>query len=65
MDFELTKSQEEIRKAARDFARGEFNKELAFELEKKHEFPKKIWKKAGQLGFLGIHYPEKYSLIHF
>jgi len=61
MNFELTKSQQEIQKAARDFAKGEFNKELALELEKKHDFPKKIWKKAGQLGFIGIHYPEKYS----
>jgi len=61
MDFALTKSQEEIRKAAQDFAKGEFDKELALELEKKHEFPKKIWKKAGQLGFIGIHFPEKYS----
>jgi len=29
MDFELTKSQKEIQKAARDFAKGEFDKDLA------------------------------------
>ncbi|VEN74894.1 Acryloyl-CoA reductase (NADH) [Candidatus Desulfarcum epimagneticum] len=61
MDFELTKSQKEIQKAARDFAKGEFDKEKALELEKNHEFPKKIWQKAGELGFIGIHFPEKYS----
>ncbi|MDP2863943.1 MAG: acyl-CoA dehydrogenase family protein [Desulfobacterales bacterium] len=61
MDFELNKSQKEIQKAARDFAKGEFDKELALELDKKHEFPKDIWKKAADLGFIGIHYPEKYS----
>jgi len=61
MDFELNKSQKEIQKAARDFAKGEFDKELALELEKKHEFPKKIWQKAGDLGFIGIHFPEEYS----
>jgi alkylation response protein AidB-like acyl-CoA dehydrogenase len=61
MDFELNKSQKEIQKAARDFAKGEFDKELALELDRKHEFPKKIWKKAAELGFLGIHFPEKYS----
>jgi len=61
MDFELSKSQKEIQKAARDFTRGEFDKELALELDRKHEFPKKIWEKAAQLGFLGVHYPEKYS----
>jgi len=61
MDFELSKSQKEIQKAARDFAKGEFDKELALELDRKHEFPKKIWEKTAQLGFLGIHFPEKYS----
>ncbi len=61
MDFELSKSQKEIQKAAREFAKGEFDKELAMELEKKHEFPTKIWKKAAELGFIGIHFPEKYE----
>jgi alkylation response protein AidB-like acyl-CoA dehydrogenase len=61
MDFELTKSQKEIQKAAREFAKGEFDKELALELDRKHEFPTKIWKKAAELGFIGVHYPEKYS----
>src|SRR4030043_1485629 len=61
MDFELTKSQKEIRKAATEFAKGEFDKELALYLDKKHEFPKKIWEKAAELGFIGIHFPEAYS----
>lgn len=61
MDFELNKSQIEIQKAARDFAKGEFDKDLANELDKKHEFPKKIWEKAAELGFIGIHFPENYS----
>ncbi len=59
--FELTKPQKEIQKAARDFAKGEFDKEIAYELEIKQAFPKKIWKKAADLGFLGIHYPESCS----
>ena len=61
MDFELTKSQKEIQKAAREFAKGEFDKELALELDRTHEFPTKIWKKAADLGFIGVHYPETYS----
>jgi alkylation response protein AidB-like acyl-CoA dehydrogenase len=61
MDFELTKSQKEIQKAAREFARGEFDKELALELDRKHEFPTQIWKKACDLGFVGVHFPEEYS----
>jgi alkylation response protein AidB-like acyl-CoA dehydrogenase len=61
MDFELSKSQKEIQKAAREFAKGEFDKELALELDRKHEFPRKIWQKAAELGFIGVHFPEKYS----
>ena len=61
MDFELTKSQKEIQKAAREFAKGEFDKELALEMDKKNEFPTKIWKKACDLGFVGVHFPEAYS----
>jgi len=61
MEFELSKSQKQIQKAARDFAKGEFDKELALELDNKHEFPWKIWKKACELGFVGIHFPEEYS----
>jgi len=59
--FKLTRSQEEIRKAARDFAKGEFDKDLAIEFEKKNQFPEAIWEKAAELGFIGIHFPEKLS----
>ena len=61
MDFELTQTQKEIQKAVREFARGEFDKALAMEFEKKHEFPSKIWRKAGDLGLIGVHFPEEYS----
>jgi alkylation response protein AidB-like acyl-CoA dehydrogenase len=61
MDFELNKSQKEIQRAAREFAKGEFDRELALELDRKHEFPRKIWQKAGELGFIGVHFPEAYS----
>jgi alkylation response protein AidB-like acyl-CoA dehydrogenase len=61
MDFELNKTQKDIQKAVRDFVKGEFDKDLAYELEKKHEFPRKIWKKACDLGLIGVHYPEAYS----
>ena len=42
MDFALKTSQKEILKAAREFAKGEFNKDLALEPGVKHEFPRKI-----------------------
>lgn len=61
MDFTLSKEQEEIRKAAAAFAKGEFDKEIALDHERGHTFPKEIWKKACGLGFIGIHFPEKYG----
>lgn len=61
MEFELTKTQKQIQKAVRDFVKGEFDRDLALELDQSHEFPKKIWQKAGDLGLLGIHFPEAYS----
>ena len=59
--FELDRSQKEIKKAARDFAKGEFDKNLIHELEVKREYPEKIWKKSADLGFIGIQFPEQYS----
>jgi alkylation response protein AidB-like acyl-CoA dehydrogenase len=61
MDFRLSKEQEAIQKAAREFAKGVFDKEVALEHERTHTFPRSIWKKACELGFVGIHFPEKYG----
>jgi alkylation response protein AidB-like acyl-CoA dehydrogenase len=61
MDFQLNKEQEAIQKAAREFAKGEFDKEIALEHERSHTFPSKILKKAADLGFIGIHFPEEYG----
>lgn len=58
---ELNRSQKEIQKAARDFAKGEFDKDLALEMETAGTFPEAIWKKAAELGFLGAHFPEALS----
>ena len=57
MDFELSKEQKAIKKAAREFAEGEFDKDVAFALEKEKQFPYDIWKKACSLGFIGMHFP--------
>ena len=61
MEFKFNKEQEAIQKAAQEFAKGEFDKEIALEHERNHTFPSEIWKKACELGFMGIHYPEKYG----
>jgi alkylation response protein AidB-like acyl-CoA dehydrogenase len=65
MNFELSKEQQDIQKAAREFAEGEFDKELALELDQNHEFPTKIWQKACQEGFIGLHFPEQYGGAEF
>ncbi len=61
MNFELTREQKAIQKAAREFAEGEFQKDVALEHELGHKFPRGLWKKACELGFLGVNYPEEYG----
>ena len=61
MDFQLSREQQDIQKAVREFVKGEFKKEVIDTLIETHEYPVKIWKKAAELGFIGIHFPEKYS----
>jgi alkylation response protein AidB-like acyl-CoA dehydrogenase len=59
MDFSLTKEQRDIKRAAAKFARGEFQPELAQECEHNHRFPRELYEKAGELGFIGIDYPQE------
>lgn len=61
MDFELTQEQRDLRKAAWEFASKEFKKEIAEELDRKEEFPFELHKKAAQLGFIGVQFPEEYG----
>jgi alkylation response protein AidB-like acyl-CoA dehydrogenase len=61
MDFDLSREQRDIRKAAREFARGEFDPELVLACDRHQEFPRRVWKKACDLGFMGVHYPEAYG----
>ncbi len=59
--FEFDKSQKQIQKAVKAFAKGEFDKEQIQDFEKNREYPIQTWKKAAELGFIGIHFPEKFS----
>jgi alkylation response protein AidB-like acyl-CoA dehydrogenase len=61
MEFTLNKEQQQIQKAVRDFVKGEFDKNEILELEENHRYPEKIWKKAAEIGLIGIHFPEEYS----
>ena len=61
MNFELTEEQEEIRQAVREFAEKEFTPELAREYDRREEFPLDLYRKAAQLGFIGLNFDEKYG----
>ena len=39
MNFDLTEEQKGIQKAADEFAKGEFDKEVILDLERNHQFP--------------------------
>jgi len=46
MDFSLNKEQRDIKRAAREFAEGEFTPERAMELDLNHKFPENLYKKT-------------------
>jgi len=60
MDFELTDEQRDIKKAARDFAVGEFT-DVARDYDLDETFPTDILNKARELGFIGLFIPEEYD----
>ncbi len=60
MDFELSDEQRLFRDTVRDFARGEVAP-VAEELDRTKAFPYELVKKMGELGFMGIPFPEEYG----
>lgn len=60
MDFELSKEQLDIQRAAREFAEGEF-KGVARECDIRETFPPSLLKKAGDLGFIGVFIDDAYG----
>jgi Acyl-CoA dehydrogenases len=60
MDFGLTEEEKDIRGAAREFAEKEFP-DRARECDLNDEFPRDIWKKACDLGFVAPYVPEEYN----
>jgi alkylation response protein AidB-like acyl-CoA dehydrogenase len=61
MNFWLTNEQADIQKAARAFVQGEFDPDIALQMERRGEFPLELWKKACKLGFIGLHFPEEHG----
>lgn len=60
MNFELTKEQTMIKKMVRDFA-NEVIRPRAIEIDTEAKFPADIFEQMGELGLLGIPFPEAYG----
>ncbi|MDQ2676818.1 MAG: acyl-CoA dehydrogenase family protein [Actinomycetota bacterium] len=60
MDFSLTDEQRLIRDTVRDFARNEVAP-VAEELDRTKSFPYELVAKLGELGLMGIPFPEEYG----
>ena len=60
MDFELSDEQRLLRDTVRDFARNEVAP-VAEELDRTKAFPYEIVAKLGELGLMGIPFPEEYG----
>ena len=60
MDFELTEEQRQIRATVADFAEREI-KPFASQWDRNEIFPRGVVEKIGDLGFLGVAFPEKYG----
>jgi len=60
MDFELSKEQKDIARAAREFAEGEFP-DRAEEFDRDEAFDESLHQKAAELGFVGTFIKEEYG----
>jgi short-chain 2-methylacyl-CoA dehydrogenase len=60
VNLDLTDEQREIQRLVRDFADGEV-RPVAEELDREKRFPYEIVEKLGELGLMGIPYPEDYG----
>lgn len=58
MDFELSNEQKDIVNAAKEFALGEFP-DRAQEFDREETFDLSIWKRACELGFVGVNIKEE------
>ena len=56
----FTEEQEMFREQVRNFVHKEVNPHIE-QWEQEQIFPKSLYRRMGELGFLGIRYPEKYG----
>lgn len=60
MDFSLTDEQQQLRRTVRDFAEGEIAPHV-MEWDEASHFPQEIIPQLGEMGLLGVIFPEKYG----
>ncbi len=60
MNFDLTEEQQRIRATLAEFAEREI-KPFSSKWDKEETFPRHIFERLGDLGFLGVSFPEKYG----
>ncbi|MGB6874698.1 MAG: acyl-CoA dehydrogenase [Candidatus Acidiferrales bacterium] len=60
MDLSLTDEQQQLRRTVREFAEGEIAPHV-MEWDEASQFPKEIIPQLGQMGLLGVIFPEKYG----
>jgi hypothetical protein len=59
-EFSLTSEQRAIQELAREFAKNEVDP-IVDEIDEAQRFPREVIAKAGELGFLGVIFPEEYG----
>ena len=60
IDFYLSDEQRELRRAVREFTAKEITP-IAAECDAEERFPKHLFPKIGELGYVGLGYPEKFG----
>lgn len=60
LEFELTENQKMVQQVARDFAENEI-KPVVMKYDESQDFPHDIIQKLGELGFMGVIFPQEYG----
>jgi alkylation response protein AidB-like acyl-CoA dehydrogenase len=60
VEFHFTNEQEQLRRSVREFAEGEIGPHV-MEWDEASHFPKEIMPKLGEMGLLGVIFPEEYG----
>ena len=60
LNFELTEEQEQVKRTVREFAEAEIRPHV-MEWDEAQHFPRELFPKMGELGLMGVLFPEEYG----